>query len=128
VYVYFGVAWALQEIDVSVQNFDITFLNEQNASITTVFIIRNPSEFAFKAKAFYLEIYLNESLVADMWLSEEYINPFSNTNVIMGSTKISMPENSTEVSWNWRMSLFINLITPLPKNVPLYFRDLSVET
>lgn len=129
VYVYFGVAWALKEIDVSVQNFDVTFLNERNASVTIVFIVRNPSEFTFKAISFHQKIYLNGSYIGDKWLSEEHmISPFSNTSVIMPSAKISMLENSTEVSWNWSISLFINLDTPLPKNVPLRFPDLSVIT
>ena len=127
VYVYFGVAWALQEIDVSVQNFNVTFLDGKNASVTTVLIVQNPSEFTFKARAFHQEIYLNGKCIGDKWLSEEHIiSPFSNTSIIMPRTKISALENSTE--GNWGVSIFINLDTPLPKNAPLRFSDLSITT
>lgn len=125
VYVYFGVARALQEIDVSVQNFNATFLNGRDVSVTTVLIIRNPSEFAFKAISFHQKIYLNGKCIGDKWLSEEHIiSPFSNTSIIMPKTEISALENSTER--NWGVSFFINLDTPLPDNIGLRFPDLSV--
>lgn len=129
VYVYFGVAQALQEIDVSVQNFDVTFLGGLNASVTTVLIVSNPSEFTFNAVSFHQKIYLNGERIGENWLSREHIiGPFSNTSVIMPRTKIFVLQNSTEVSWNWSVSVFINLDTPLPANAPLRFPDLSVTT
>lgn len=126
-YLSFGVAHALNQIELSVQQIILT-----NSTMTYLnFTIQNPSEFAFKAVLMQEAFFLKQIKVGERQGKKGLsltIDPFSTTNLTTQGDDFKyyvdyehLESLGGQQKENWIVSVDITLKTPLPKRQQLHF-------
>lgn len=126
-YVSFGVAKALANLDVFIQSINIT-RTDGYTSVSTLLVIQNPSEFAFWVTSLREKLLINGVFVLNSYGNPAYgiinpncrVEPFSNKTLFAHVKDVSLSE--PEPTKNWLVDIYIGLETPAPLSNVVHIR------